>query len=411
MLKKSKLLSALLVLLVVILACANNPLGGNAPAQPINVETIVAATFQALTAAAPEPAVATLPSEASSLLPHSMYFLNNSTGLVQVYRLEKDGKTVTQITFEPVKVDDYDVSRIDGSVVYVTNNQMFTVNADGGNRSKLLEGGPADPNDAFVNHITVPLWSPDGQTIAYGYHGINLYSIAGGQSTRVLDDQLKTDNGFTLGEVNIPISYSADGSKMLIRIVPLASDGGMVAVFTLGNKSLVRLTGNSHSICCSLQWSGDNNTLYGGNATYNPFVSPGLWRVDGTSGIVTNLIPSLSENDSILNFASNPFLAPDGQLYFFHTTQPFTQQDEVSRVPLQLVRSASDGVTKRTVLRPETFQDMNEALWAPDASFVIIADAPIQEVYQGGLAELVYTDGQKGVISLIPFAMEMKWGP
>jgi len=54
---------------------------------------------------------------------------------------------------------------------------------------------------------------------------------------------------------------------------------------------------------------------------------------------------------------------------------------------------------------------MNEALWAPDASFVIIADAPIQDVDQGGLAELVYTDGQKGVISLVDFAMNMKWGP
>ena len=29
---------------------------------------------------------------------------------------------------------------------------------------------------------------------------------------------------------------------------------------------------------------------------------------------------------------------------------------------------------------------MNEALWAPDASFVIVAEAPIPDVYQGGAA-------------------------
>ena len=142
---------------------------GTAPAQPANVETIVAATFAALTAPAAEASATPLPLTVS-LLPHSMYFLNNDgAGLTQVYRLDKDGKTVTQVTFEPANVESYDVSSVDGSVVYATNNQLFTVNADGSNRSMIVDGGPLDPNDAFVNHINVPLWSPDGQTIAYGY--------------------------------------------------------------------------------------------------------------------------------------------------------------------------------------------------------------------------------------------------
>ncbi|MBK9210205.1 MAG: hypothetical protein IPL71_18690 [Anaerolineales bacterium] len=49
--KNSRLFFALILLLIAALACAN-PLGGSAPA-PVNVETIVAATFQALTASAP----------------------------------------------------------------------------------------------------------------------------------------------------------------------------------------------------------------------------------------------------------------------------------------------------------------------------------------------------------------------
>jgi hypothetical protein len=86
-------------------------------------------------------------------------------------------------------------------------------------------------------------------------------------------------------------------------------------------------------------------------------------------------------------------------------------EEFVSRPPLQLVRAAPDGVTGRTVLNDSTYESMNEALWAPDASFVIVAEAPIQDVHKGGIAELVYTDSQKGVIPLLPFAMEMKWGP
>src|SRR5687768_15166007 len=121
MFKKPRIVLALFLMIALSLACAN-PVGGNAPG---NVETIVAATLQALTATA-----ATPEDPAPSLLPHALYFLNNDgAGLAQIFRLDKDGMTVTQITFEPANVDNYDVSRLDGSVVYVTNNQLLTVNA------------------------------------------------------------------------------------------------------------------------------------------------------------------------------------------------------------------------------------------------------------------------------------------
>jgi len=59
---------------------------------------------------------------------------------------------------------------------------------------------------------------------------------------------------------------------------------------------------------------------------------------------------------------------------------------------------------------PRTFELMNEALWSPDASFVVVAMAPIADVYYGGRAEIVYLDGRPSVI-LTPFAQSMKWGP
>ena len=77
---------------------------------------------------------------------------------------------------------------------------------------------------------------------------------------------------------------------------------------------------------------------------------------------------------------------------------------------MQLVRSAPDGVTGRTVVREEKFDMMNEALWAPDASFVIVAKAPSQDVYQGGVPSIVYLDGRPDV-ALADFAQQMEWGP
>ncbi|HET7143670.1 MAG TPA: hypothetical protein VFI68_06610, partial [Anaerolineales bacterium] len=369
------------VLIAAMLACAS-PLGGTAPAQPANVETVVAATFQALTAPVPESG-ATLPPATSSLLPHSMYFLNNDgAGLVQVYRLEKDGKTVSQITFEPAKVDYYDVSLVDGSVVYVSNNQIFTVNADGSNRSMIVDGGLVDPNNGFLNNIINPVFSPNAQTIAFGYKGLNFYSIVSGQSNRVLENDIDDLGGglFVPREMFWPEKYAADGSKLVITLGYY--EGASAAIYYPNGNALVRLNGGEGAlICCgNTEWTTDGSALYAASSTSGMF-NAGLWRVDAANGNVTTLfLGSFDTNPA--NVASEPFLAPDGQLYFFYASVP-NAEEFINRPPLQLVRSAADGVTNRTVLSPEIFNTLNEALWAPDASFVITASGPIAEVYQG----------------------------
>jgi hypothetical protein len=53
---------------------------------------------------------------------------------------------------------------------------------------------------------------------------------------------------------------------------------------------------------------------------------------------------------------------------------------------------------------------MNEALWSPDASFVITSDAPVAEVYQGGVPAIFYLDDRPEV-QLGEYAIQMKWGP
>jgi hypothetical protein len=135
---------------------------------------------------------------------------------------------------------------------------------------------------------------------------------------------------------------------------------------------------------------------------------PGLWKVDASNGDMTTLLPGDAGNGTF-NFPTDAYLAPDGQLYFFLANYALSD-DFVQRSPFQLVRSAPDGVTNRTVLRPETFDLLNEALWSPDASFVLAAMAPINDIYTGGRVEMVYLDGRPNMV-LIPFAQRLKWGP
>jgi WD40 repeat protein len=332
------------------------------------------------------------------LLPHTLYYSSaDSTGLTQIFRMELDGKTVRQITHETVAIGLYDVSLAAGSVTYVANNQLLLINTDGSGRRVLVDGGPVDSNNSNVNSLYSPVFSPDGQTIAYAQHGLNLYNFATGVSKLVLSD-----------ESYLPEKYSPDGSKLLMRFSVPNTDATIQVIYNPATNSVMRFTSvDGAFFCCKDEWTQDSLSFYAANPTLG-MLSPGLWKVDAVSGSVTTLLPSDAGNGKF-NLADEPYLAPDGQLYYFFANASDTVALS-DRVPLQIVRSAPDGVTGRVVLRPETFETLNEALWAPDASFVIVTRTTTDST-AGSIVELYYTDATKSMVTLLPYGQQLQWGP
>ena len=421
--KRFRPLIAFLVLGIVILACdlpiplpvPGTPSGATAtpPFSPEQLGTAVALTLTAAVPGGAEP-TATVPGGATpggaTVLPHSFYYLGtDSAGLIQVFRMEPDGVTQRQLTSEPVTVNDYDISPIDGSVAYVANNQLLLVNADGSNRRLLVDGGPVDPNNPFLSTISAPVFSPDGQTLAFGYQGLRLYSFSTSDSELILENQVDDVGGglFVPRELYSPERYSPDGTKLLITLGYY--EGASSAIYSPATNELVRLEGGEGAlICCDdTEWSSDSTSVYAASPTMGMF-SSGLWRVDAATGEVTTLLPGDAGGGNY-NVADEAYLAPDGQLYFLFATVP-APEGIITRSPLQIVRSAPDAVTGRTALSSETFPSLNEALWAPDASFLITVNAPSPEIYQGGEARVVYFDGRPGIV-LAPSAQQIKWGP
>lgn len=401
-------LLAFLTLAIAMMACALPSLADDPASSPDAVSTAVALTFQALTPSGEGMTATTEP--VAGLLPHSLYFLGtDSAGLTQVFRIERDGTTRSQITSETVNVLHFGVSPVDGSVAYTIENQLLLVQADGSDRRVLVEGEPIDVNNPFINRISNPVFSLNGQTLAYGYKGLNLYAVASGVNNLVLENQVEDMSGGIVfpNELYIPEKYSPDGSKLLITLAYY--EGASAAIYYPESRALVRLSGAEGAfICCGDQaWTGDSSAFYSANPSMGMF-SSGMWRVDAATGAVTTLIPG-EAGDGTYNLPDEPFLAPDGRLYYFYANVP-GGDIFVSRPPFQLVSSEPDGVTGQTVLREDTFDYMNEALWAPDATFVIVASAPVPDVYQGGQAEIVYLDGRANV-RLTPVAQGMKWGP
>jgi hypothetical protein len=407
---KRQLRFAVFTVLVITVVACTSPARITQPSAD-QMETVVAATFQAL---APEAAASStsVPTAVSSLLSHTLYFLgNDSQGISQIYRMERDGTTKTQLTLEPVQVWDYDVSRADGSLAFETNSQLILVNADGSNR-RIVAETTSNPEGRGFFH---PVFSPDGQTLAYARGGLNLYSVPAAVSTLVIVDQMNDiGDGHVLPvETYMPERYSSDGTKLLLALGHWEVAPSH-AVYDPATNALVRPEEVTDYIyCCSFHggpvWSPDGSSFYGAASVHDTAYRAGeLWKVNAENGTITRMF-TMSEGMFYLPY--EPYLAPDGQLYFFFGTYSVNSGFFDAPV-LEMVRSAPDGVTDRTVLRDENFVMIEEALWAPDASFVIVATAVGRAWNQdGGVLELYYTDGQKDRVWLAPFGQQMKWGP
>jgi hypothetical protein len=74
------------------------------------------------------------------------------------------------------------------------------------------------------------------------------------------------------------------------------------------------------------------------------------------------------------------------------------------------VRSDPDGSNNRTQLQPDALKNINEILWAPDASLAVVVTTSDPNEYAGGEARVVYPDGRAGVV-LAPAARVLRWGP
>ena len=219
-------------------------------------------------------------------------------------------------------------------------------------------------------------------------------------------------------ELYSPVSYSPDGTKLLVALDHWESAPSH-AVYHPDTNALVKYTEvKDYIYCCSFHggpvWSPDSASFYGVASVHDTSYQMGeLWRIDAGTGALTRMLRTDMFRTGIgtAYLPKEIYLAPDGHLYFFFGM--FQTNSGYWEPPaLNMVRSSPDGVTDRIVLRDENFTMMNEALWAPDASFVIVSTAPSRYQKQdGGVLELYYTDAQKSMVWLVPFGYQMKWGP
>jgi WD40 repeat protein len=342
----------------------------------------------------PLPAITSNPTKTATVaptqtptLPHTLYFLVGSQGDSQVWRLERDGASVTQITHEKTNVDAFAVSPKDGRIAFISDNQLTLLDEEGENRSLIADGQAVDINIEdyyFRSQISSPVFSPDGRMLAYGFDGLHLYDLATGEDNHVL-----TNLGNLMGEVfvfskeaYVPGAWSPDGRELLI--IMGYYEGSTLAVMELDTEQPFRRLRSDGPVCCLFDWSPDGRTILVSNPYYTVDV-PGLWRFDAQSGQESVVISGLQDDGSI-NYVGWPKQLGSGELLFFQVN--IRQFSPDVGIPLTLVRSDSNGMNPIQV-RAEEFH-ISEALWVQDGSMAIILQSSGNEMIQIIMAR---TDG------------------
>ncbi len=363
------------------------------------VATMVAATLAAIPSATaiPEP-TATLTPEAPSVLPRSLYYLaKDANDQSQIYRLSRDGVTVTQITSEAQGVSYFDVSPMDGKIAYLTKDGLVLSDFDGANQN-ILAGSNENLN------IFSLYWSPDGKSIAYNANdGIYLYTFSTKQSNRIL-----TGSGTDFYRAG---AFSPDSKKLIVKY---GCCGNVINIYDLASNTLTPLLpAESTDIkfyCGRVAWI-DSGHLF----CYFHFLAgatlPGLWRVNANDGSNQGLVYS---RKAPFMLVTAPREDTDGNLFYL-----FAQEDGIFSAnnglsPLSLVRSDADGVKNRVALRPETFS-VADAIWTLDGNALLILQNDEKNNRPVNLI-LVPVDPSLPVMTILADASRLsenslRWGP
>ncbi len=397
--KNRSILSGILLLMFILTSCTGNVPAKTPIANPSAVAAVVSTMLAGIPTATPQPqSTASLTPEPPTVLPRSLYYLaQDANGKGQIFRLGRDGTTITQITFEQEGVNGFDISPVDGTIAYVVGNKLIVVEANGANNQTLVQ-------DSNVKNLYRPMWSPVEKAIAYDNGRDVIFYSFDMEKSGVLLMGSDTEN-------NYPVLFSPDGNKLIVRRHKIpSSPESPIFIYDFASTKLIPIIVDDKKYPCfgSVSWI-TSDTFFCSNHVLAGAMLSGLWRVNFVHGSIETLIGSQTPPFLLVGA---PRQDADGNLYYLYGTDSGVHASGDPYPVFSLVRSDTDGQTNRVSLRSETFPVWT-ASWTPDGKALIILgqkgfDAPFT-------LSLIPVDPSLPEVELLPnmstniFSME--WGP
>ena len=319
----------------------------------------------------------------TAALPNALYFLSDRSGSTQLWRLETDGTTFTQITNEPAAVEAYTLSPTGESIAFVSQHQLFIIRRDGTGRRVVADFGEDRGGS--------PVFAPDGR-LAYARGGVRIYNPSTGEDHLLIANN--SDESPASFATYFPRKWSPDGTKLLVLIGRyewaeagiLSADGSVLATSDYSDM---------------FAWMNDSLSVLLASAVFPMMggMDPGLQRLSASGA------SSLLVDDA---FVWLPFQRPDSQLAYF-VSRPAAM--DVTAYNLQLVASAADGSgehTLRSVVLTLDSRDTFSGQWWLDGSAVAVR---IVRPASGVKETLLIPAGDDPIVFLMSDGLAMTWDP
>lgn len=343
--------------------------------------------------------------QTSDILPRTLYYLDGTGDSAQVWRMELDGITRTQVTHEPAGVDGFSISPGDGALALVSGNKLHLVSPDYRSRQMIADGGEINGSNlpAYLSMISNPLFSPDGKTLAYSWNGIHLFEIGAGVDNHILPNPVivnGTAQDYAKGAYS-PGHWSPDGAQLIV--VMIYYEGCTLSVLEPATSVLLALQ-PEEAVGCMTAWSADGLFVLSANPYFSG-AQMGLWQFDARTGQQTFAF-TRDEAGHNANFIGWPYQTGDGTLYFFHAGLADLPPPEAIR--LRLVRLDAGNPEPMTIT-PGNFNILT-ALWTPAGDGVLVVGD-----HDGTGKQLLLIDPSSGasrvLIEEADQITRLVWGP
>ncbi len=348
------------------------------------------------------------PAPAAGSLPAPLYYIDGYSD--QIVRLETDGLTRRTVTYETDPVTAFDVSPDGSKLAYVSGNRLIEADANGSN-PVLKFAGPAlntlDPTDFTNDRVYAPVYSPDGERVAFGFNGVNLVASGPDAGPESVNTVLPSDpfpTTFPRDEVIrffTPRAWGPDGVHLVVDFGYYPEGGGQ-AILAPDSSILVDLSAEFSDIALSgdVAWKPDSTGFYIGSAAL-AYGTPGLSLVDAGSGVVTGILTSpVSFDGSVtpIYFVRGPHVAGDGGLLAFVAAQETI--DTAGTFALEKVDPANG---ERAQVNGQVYPWPDSVLWARDDSGALLL------TNGGSTFQWAPTDGSEP-LTLPTYGSSPRWG-